>query len=97
MIKKIIEIWKTGWGVVGRLFLFTFAMTLITAPFQLLPEREYIALDESGFHLDGVLAIAIALTIVPFFAYAASRMSKEFIVPRNVQNEWIEKSDQKKI
>ncbi|MDF7802047.1 hypothetical protein P4C99_21425 [Pontiellaceae bacterium B1224] len=89
-MKKLFDIWKKGWCVVGRLYLFIFFSMLITIPFRLLPKRTYSIFDDEGFHLEGLLMLSIGLIIAPLIFYCASRLSREFIVPRKVQNQWLE-------
>ena len=87
-MKKLIEMWKAGWCVIARLWLFFFTATLITIPFRLLPEREASSVfDDEGFHLEGLVMYAVVLFIAPLVFYCASRLSREFIIPRKVQNQ----------
>jgi len=99
-MKKIFNIWKKGWCVIGRLYLFMFISMLFSIPFQFLPKflpkKTYSVLDDEGLHLDGLLMLTIGLMIVPFIFYFASRISKEFILPREAQNQWLERSEKDK-
>ena len=70
---------------------------LITIPFRFLPQKAYSVVDDEGFHLEGVLMFLAAMIITPLIFYFASRLSGEFIIPRKIQNQWVEKPETDKI
>jgi hypothetical protein len=98
-MKKTIEIWKIGWCVILRATLFSFALAITFLPLKLLVglldlKGSGAVFDNGEFNPDALLpflgAAMVAVLLGPFLYYFASRISKEFIVPRDVQNQWLE-------
>ena len=87
MIKTTFNIWKKGWCVIGRLYLFIFVMFIITIPLRFIPQQTYWIFDDEGFHAEGLWIIGIALLITPFIVYAAARLSGEFMEPKRKKTE----------
>lgn len=89
-MKKLFEMWKAGWCVIARLWVFYIVIAIITLPFHLLPEHEGSVFDDKGFHPEALFMFVVFLLLIPLIFYCASRISKEFIIPRDVQKEWLE-------
>jgi hypothetical protein len=86
-MKSLIDKWKEGWVVLGRLFLFGLILNIIFLPLHLLkifmPEQEAHAIfDKNGFHPEDLLILFGILLVMPLGLYFASRISGEFVAPR---------------
>jgi hypothetical protein len=86
-MKKIIEIWKEGWIVLGRVFLFGLILNIICIPLSLLSiiypgSKEHAVFDDNGFHIIALFIWLALLFTLPFIFYFASRISGEFVAPR---------------
>lgn len=86
-MKKTVQAWIKGWGVIIRLWVFLFIAALPMYPLHIITNRVQRTSANSTFPTGELLAVLILVLVLPFAFYLASRTTGEFLIPKRVLNQ----------